>query len=115
MGQNFEDLQVWQRAQSLAIQVCQQMETCSNWGFRDQIIRSSISVPSNIAEGAERLSPKEFIQFLSYAKGSCGELRCQLLIGQNLKYFDLEQSEQMVRETREISRMIWGLMQSLRS
>ena len=114
MGKNFEDLQVWQRSQALAVQVCREAETCSNYGFRDQIVRSAISIPSNIAEGAERLSSKEFIQFLSYAKGSCGELRCQLLIAEELEYFEREESLKMVGETREIFRMIRGLIQSLK-
>lgn len=114
MSENFESLKVWQRAQALAIEVCDKMADCNNWALRDQIMRSAVSVPSNIAEGAERLSSKEFIQFLSYAKGSCGELRCQLMIAQSLGYIPPEKTDFLVDETREISRMIWGLIGSLK-
>jgi four helix bundle protein len=114
MSDGFEELLVWQRAQLLAVTVCRELEDCKNYGFRDQIMRSAVSVPSNIAEGAERLSPKEFIQFLSYAKGSCGELRCQLMIAQSLGYIAPEKTNGLIDETREISRMLWGLIGSLK-
>ena len=77
----FEDLDVWKYASRLATDVLKMTEDMKHFGFRDQITRSSLSVPSNIAEGAERNSTKELLQFLSYAKGSCGELRTQLYIG----------------------------------
>jgi len=64
---NFEDLEVWKRSARLS--------SLKDYGFRDQITRSGLSVPSNIAEGFERESFKECVQILSYVKGSCGELR----------------------------------------
>ena len=61
-----------------------------DFGFRDQITRAGLSVPSNIAEGHERESYKEMANFLSYAKGSAGELRTQVYIGMEIGYIDHE-------------------------
>lgn len=111
----FEDLEVWQRSKALAVEVCHAASAISNWGFRDQITRSSISVPSNVAEGAERNGKKEFAQFLGIAKGSLGELRTQIMIGEELGCFEPEMSNRWIAETRELSRMLYGLIRSLRS
>jgi len=81
-----------------------------DFGFKDQITRSSLSVPSNIAEGYERKSNKEFINFLSYAKGSSGELRTQIYIGIEINYIEKEIGLAWIKEAEEISRMIAGLM-----
>ena len=115
MGKCFEELDVWKRSKSLAVVVCRASASCKDWGFRDQIMRSSISVPSNIAEGAERNGAKEFILFLGYAKGSLGELRTQIMIGSELNYFTLEAAEKWIVETREISKMLHGLIKALRA
>jgi four helix bundle protein len=85
---SFEDLEVWQRSCDLAVEVCDAFKSCKDYGLRDQITRSAVSVPSNIAEGAERLSRKEFAQFLGYAKGSAGELRTQIIIASRLGYIE---------------------------
>lgn len=114
MNGGFENLEVWQRSKSLAVSVCRQAETLRSSGFRDQIVRSAISVPSNIAEGAERESSKEFIQFLSYARGSAGELRTQLIIGSELGYWQKMDSATAIQETIEIGRMLSGLIRSQR-
>lgn len=78
MASSFEDLKVWQKARELAnlIYSVTRQETCSrDFGLVDQIRRAAVSVISNIAEGFERGSYTEFIQFLYIAKGSCGEVR----------------------------------------
>ena len=80
----FEDLEVWKRAARLSADIYRQLLNLKDYGFKDQITRSGLSVPSNIAEGFERESQKENIAFLSYAKGSCGELRCQTYIGMDI-------------------------------
>jgi four helix bundle protein len=112
MGNGFEDLQVWRRSRVLAVRVCKSFKDCRDFGFRDQITRSSVSVPSNIAEGAERNSKKEFIQFLGYARGSAGELRTQLLIAGDLGYLPMADIVELVDEATQISRMLFGLMKS---
>jgi len=111
----FEELDVWKRSKTLAVNICRACNGCKDWGFRDQITRSAVSVPSNIAEGAERNGPKEFILFLGYAKGSLGELRTQIMIGRELYYFDDTVAEKWIDESRELSKMLHGLIRSLRS
>jgi four helix bundle protein len=112
---DFEGLTVWQRAKNLAVEVCKVSSQCKDWGFRDQIMRSAVSVPSNIAEGAERNGSKEFILFAGYAKGSLGELRTQIMIGKDLGYFEPSVSEAWISESRELSKMLHGLIRSLGS
>jgi four helix bundle protein len=113
MSGSFEDLEVWKRSKALAVEVCMVLRDCRDYGFRDQITRSAISVPSNISEGAERPGRAEFRQFLGYAKGSAGELRTQVLIAGDLQYLTPDQAERMVLECRELSRMLWGLIRSM--
>lgn len=114
MGKTFEELDVWIRSKTLAVNICRAFSDCKDWGFKDQITRSAVSVPSNIAEGAERNGSKEFIQFLGYAKGSLGELRTQMMIGAELEYFNETQSKIWIAESRELSKMLHGLIKSLR-
>ena len=112
---DFEGLAVWQRSKAIAVDVCRASSACKDWGFRDQIMRGSVSVPSNIAEGAERNGSKEFIHFLGIAKGSLAELRTQIMIGLELKYFEETTAQQWITETRELSKMLHGLIRSLRN
>ena len=79
---SFEDLIVWQESMELAEQLILSIREIPLFSLRDQIIKSAISIPSNISEGFEkqRLSNKEFIRFLYIAKGSAGELKTQLLL-----------------------------------
>jgi four helix bundle protein len=69
---------MWKRSARLSATLYQYFAASKEWGFRDQITRSGLSVPSNIAEGFERDSDAEKAKFLTYAKGSCGELRTQI-------------------------------------
>lgn len=110
---NFENLEVWQRGCDLAVRVCVASHDSRQYALKDQMQRAAISIPSNIAEGAERDSPKEFVRFLGYSQGSCGELRTQLHIHERvcaeLGIRPFEDTREMIRETRTISRMIKGL------
>jgi len=107
---SFEKLEVWQRSCSLAIEICQHFDECKNYTLKDQLTRSAISVPSNVAEGAERFSRKEFIQFLGYAKGSAGEMKTQIIIANKLGYID-----DTVLSNWMNAAMILGLARSLGS
>ena len=78
---NFRNLEVWKRSVRLSAELYQGLRGLKDYGFKDQITRSGLSVPSNIAEGYGRGSVKETIQFLHYAKGSCAELQTQIIIG----------------------------------
>jgi len=105
-----ENLQVWKRSCRLSADLYGTMRNSKNFGFKDQITRSALSVPSNIAEGYERDSNREFCRFLKIAKGSCGELRTQLYIGIEAEFIDRELAGKFIREATEISRMIQGLI-----
>jgi four helix bundle protein len=86
----FEDLEVWKRGVELSASIYLKLKELRDYGFRDQITRSGLSIPSNIAEGFERASQKEAMAFLSYAKGSSGELRTQIIIGMKIGYIPEE-------------------------
>ena len=74
-----------------------------------------MSIPSNIAEGYERSGNKEIANFLNIAKGSAGELRAQIYIGMDIGYIDKLQGKQWVKESEEISRMLYGLIRAVRT
>ena len=111
----FEDLQVWKRSARISAEIYKELGNLKNFSFRDQITRSALSISSNIAEGFERESKKESIQFLSYARGSCGELRSQIYIGIEAKFIDKEKGKRWIAEAIEISSMITGLIQTRRN
>ena len=111
--QSFEDLEVWQRGCRLAVDVFKTFASCKNYTMKDQVQRASLSIPSNIAEGAERGGTKEFIRFLNISKGSCGELRTQLYIARKLDFLSSKAFNAMLTESKEIGAMIQGLSRSL--
>lgn len=115
MGKSFENLDVWVRSKNLAVMVCRLMTDCRDYGLKDQITRSAVSVPSNIAEGAERNSQAEFYQFIGYAKGSLAELRTQIMISQELDYITEDASNDLLIEAGQLSRMLYRLGESQRS
>lgn len=83
------------------------------YALRDQMQRAAVSIPSNIAEGAERDSRPEFIRFLRIAKGSAAELRTQCYIAMKLGLIAKTDSETFIQETKELSAMLQGLVRSL--
>ncbi len=105
-----ENLDVWKRSCRLSVSLYRELRTCRDLGFKDQITRSALSVPSNIAEGYERDSVRELQRFLRIAKGSCGELRTQLYIGIKAGFVERETGLKLAQEAAEISRMIHGLI-----
>ena len=111
--ERFEDLMSWQKARELN-RLVYKISKCGNFskdfGLRDQIRRASISVMSNIAEGFERGGDKEFLQFLSIAKGSCGEVRCQLYAALDENYLDEAEFKELYARSTEVSRLISGMM-----
>ena len=110
--QSFEELDVWKRACKLAVDVYVVLKDSREFGLKDQMNRSAVSIPSNIAEGAERDSKKEFVRFLNIAKGSSGELRTQLYISQKIGILTPKLTSPLIKETKEISCMIQGLIKS---
>lgn len=108
----FEDLDVWKRSTRLSANIYKELSQLKDFGFKDQITRSGLSIPSNISEGCERTSAKECINFLNYAKGSCGELRTQIFIGMEIDYISKETGKLWLIETVAISAMTGGLIKS---
>jgi four helix bundle protein len=99
----FEDLRVWKLGIDLAAAVYNAFAECRDFTLKDQIQRAAIPVFSNIAEGYERGSNREFIHFLYYAKGSCGEVRSQAHLARRLKFLTDIQAEQLIVEARTLS------------
>ncbi len=117
--QTFEDLEVWKRGCRLAVDLCVATYEKKPYDLARQMQRAAVSIPSNIAEGAERDSDGDFIRFLRISKGSCGELRTQLYIWQRvmtcLQLESLEKGDNFVEETRGLSAMLQRLIQSIQA
>lgn len=111
----FEELEVWKRSARLSANLYRELADLKDFGFRDQITRAGLSVPSNIAEGYERNSDKELANFLNYAKGSAGELRTQIYIGMEIGYITRESGKGWIGECEEISKMLYGLIRAVRA
>jgi four helix bundle protein len=111
--ETFEKLEVWRRAIDVAVRIHELLRDCRDFGYCHQITDSGDSISSNLAEGAERNTKPEFKQFLGYAKGSAGETRSRLYIGQRLGYFSSQDADTLLDELRRISRMTNGLIESL--
>jgi four helix bundle protein len=114
--ERFEDLISWQKAREMNHLIYKSTNVggfAKDFGLRDQIRRASVSIMSNIAEGFERGGDKEFIQFLSHAKGSCGEVRSQLYVALDEKYLPTGEFKELSDRSVEISRLISGFMQYL--
>lgn len=115
---SFEEIIAWQKARALNSDlylVTSQGEFCKDYGLRDQIRRASISISSNIAEGFERETTKEFIRFLYIAKASSGEFRSQLYLAADLKYITNDEFERLNLKVSGISKLIGGLIKYLKS
>jgi four helix bundle protein len=110
----FEDIIAWQKANALTKEIYLVFKNCRDYSFRDQIQRAVISITNNIAEGYERKGNKEFSQFLFIAKGSCGEVRSMLYSALEIGYINKEEFNKFKSQTVEISRMLSGLIMSLK-
>jgi four helix bundle protein len=115
--EKFEDLPIWKSAKDLAVKIYQ---TTKGQKFRrdhslvDQIRKASISVSSNIAEGFERGSRRELVQFLYIAKGSLGEVRSQLQVCSELGYIDQESVHDLLSQTYDLSRQLGAFISSIK-
>jgi four helix bundle protein len=110
---SFEDLDVWKRSCCLTVAIYKSLQNCRDYGLKDQMTRSAVSIASNIAEGAERSGHAEFIRFLHIAKGSAAELRTQVHIAQQIGIYKNTQTTAFIAELKEISSMLQGLIKSL--
>ena len=114
----FEEILGWQKARELTRQVYSISASAAfgkDWGLRDQIRRAAVSILSNIAEGFERGGDKEFVHFLTVAKGSVGEIRSHLYVALDQQYLSQTQFESLHDQAVEISRLLTGLMTYLQT
>ena len=113
----FEDLEVWQEAASLAVEVyavSKNGDFSQDFGFRDQLRRSAVSIAANIAEGKERETIPEFIRYLYIAKGSSGELKTHLMIAQRIGYIEQVCAKDLTQRVEKISAKLGALIRTLK-
>jgi four helix bundle protein len=114
----FRDIEAWQKARELTkdiYTVSKEGSFAKDFGLRDQMRRASVSIMANIAEGHERSGTGEFVQFLSMAKGSAGEVGSHLCVALDLGYLDRSTFDRLSSATDETARLIGALMQYLRN
>ena len=115
--QKFEDIVAWQKARELTRKVYAHSKTgvfAKDFGLRDQIQRASVSIMGNVAEGYDRGGDKEFIQFLSVSKGSCGEVKSHLYVALDQQYINSPQFNQLYNSADEVGRLLGGFMAYLK-
>ncbi len=116
--ERFEDIEAWQKARVLVRAVYRASSRspfARDFGLRDQMQKAAVSIMSNIAEGFERASNKEFVQFLNYAKGSAGEVRSQLYVALDLGYIDEGEFDRLMGVVLAVSKKLSGFMTYLKS
>jgi len=111
--EKFEDIIAWQKAKELTVQVYKLFADSKDFGFKDQIQRTSVSVMNNKAEGFERNSNKEFKYFLYISRGSCGEVRSMLIIAKELNLISSTNFQTLHNLSTEISKILFGLIKTL--
>ncbi|MBQ8259458.1 MAG: four helix bundle protein [Clostridia bacterium] len=113
---SYQDMIVWQKSMDLAIEIYKLVKLLPKeeiFALADQMRRAAVSIPSNIAEGQSRNKTKEFIQFLSIARGSNSELFTQLLICEKVGYLSANQTLRAKSASSEISKMLVALINKL--
>jgi four helix bundle protein len=118
MIKNFEEIEAWQMARELTKAVYAVVQSSSfshDFGLRDQIRRASVSIMANIAEGFERDGNKEFVQYLSQAKGSSAEVRSHLYVALDARYIDQQTFDTLSNLTVRIGKALACFIKHLRS
>ena len=118
VSKGYRDLVVWQKAMDLVdriYQVSDPFPNQENFGLTAQMRRCAVSIPSNIAEGQSRNSEKEFLRFLNIALGSLAELDTQTEIALRQGFLNAEQSATIINQIRDVRKMIYGLIKSLKN
>ena len=115
---DYKDLIAWKRAMELtkdAYLLARMLPREENYALADQIRRSSVSIPSNIAEGYGRTSPKEYARFLSMARGSSYELETQIILCVDLGYIQEADTVKAIGLCKEVARILTRILQTLGS
>ncbi len=110
----FEDLICWQKCRELTKNVYKELKNCNDYGFKDQIQRAAVSTLSNIAEGFERGTRQEFLNYLFIAKGSAGEVRAQLYVALDVGYLNIETFKYLNGLATECSKLIQSFTESVK-
>ena len=109
----FEKTEIWKRSKELAVDVYRETQNLRDHGFRYQITRSILSVPSNIAEGMERSTDRDLARFLIIARASGGEFKTQAIIGSEADYIDEPVARRWQNEAEQIGKMLGSFIHSL--
>ena len=112
----YKDLKVWQKSMDLAEDIFKSVKMLPKeelYGLPDQMRRAVVSIPSNISEGHQRSSTKDYVRFLNIAKGSLGELETQIMLCERLEYLNKEKTDLLLGQCGEIGRMLNGLINRL--
>ena len=113
---SFRDLLVWQKAMDLAVRtyrIAQRLPNREQWSLGHQLRKSSLSIPSNIAEGWARHSTPTYIHHLRTSQGSGAELETQVEVGRRVEVLEVRAAEMLITDSQEIGRMLNGLIASL--
>lgn len=114
---NYKDLIVWQKSMDLVVNVYELTRTFPKYesvALSEQMRKSAISVPSNIAEGYNRFSDKELLKFLYIARGSITELETQILIAKRLSYSNEEKIQYSLAQSEEVCRLLNSFISSIK-
>ena len=116
MGQGFKELRVWQEAKAIAVDVYKLIRKSplldKDWGLKDQMQRSAVSIPSNVAEGDARKSDKDSVRFFHIALGSLAELVTQLEIALELDFISFDDSAELMARLDSLSKSLGALVKS---
>lgn len=115
MAKSFEELYIWKRSRHLSNEIFKDFETFKIFGFRDQIMRATLSIMNNISEGFERGSDRDFIKFLYYSKGSAAEVRSMLYLALDRNYISLERFKELMSDLMQITSGIEKLIRYLKA
>jgi four helix bundle protein len=107
-------LAVWKRAVESSADIYKRARDLKDFGFRDQVYRAKLPIPSNIVAGLERGSTPDQIKLLDYARATCGQVRAQTIISRKVGFIHKAAADERIQETRELSAMIQGLILSIR-
>ncbi len=114
--ETFEDLIIWQKAVELAKEVyliTEREKLRTDFGLRSQMRNAAVSISSNIAEGFERRTRKEYLNFLNIAKASAGELRSQLYVAREVGYLNADEHVELREKAKFLSGSIWNHMKAI--
>jgi len=109
-----KNLDIWKRSSKICSKIYLYFKNCKDYGFKDQITGSALSIQSNIAEGVEKISDKDTIKFLDIARGSIAEVQTQIYIGIKIEYIENKTGLKWIDEYEEISKMITSFINSLK-